>query len=75
MSSHDYTSCQDSACGLCAAYGDGYSVDKAKGLFAAAIAACHMSTTPECRCSPCVGLRYAIEQARLGYRFIRPLDG
>ena len=31
-------------------YGDGYAAGKAKGLFEAAIAACHMSTTPECRC-------------------------
>ena len=60
MSSHDYAGCQDSACDLCDAYGAGYAAVKAKGLFEAAIATFHMSATPECRCSPCVGLRYAI---------------
>ena len=47
-------------------YGDGYAAGKAKGLFEAAIAACHMSTTPECRCAPCVGLRYAIHSMSQG---------
>ena len=31
-------------------YDDGYSAGQAKALFEAAIATCHMSTTPECRC-------------------------
>ena len=60
MSNHDYTGCQDSACGLCAAYGTGYAAGKDKGVFECALATIHMSTTPECRCSSCVGLRYAI---------------
>ena len=41
-------------------YGTGYADGKAKGLFECAIAVGHMSVTPECRCSPCVGLRYAL---------------
>ena len=57
---HNYTGCQDSACDLCAAHGEGYSAGKAKALFECAIATGHMSATPECRCSPCVGLRYAM---------------
>ena len=40
-------------------YGTGYAAGKAKGLFECAIAVGHMSVTPECRCSPCVGLRHA----------------
>ena len=31
-----------------------------KGLFECAIAVGHMSVTPECRCSPCTALRYAM---------------
>ena len=64
--SHDYAECQDQACNLYAAHDEGYSEGKAKGLFEAAIAACHMSTTPECRCAPCVGLRYAIHSMSEG---------
>ena len=60
MSNHDYSGCQDSACDLCAAHGEGYSMGKAKALFECAIATCHISATPECRCSPCTALRYAI---------------
>ena len=30
---HNSTGCQDQACDLCDAYGDGYSMGKAKGLF------------------------------------------
>ena len=60
MSSHDYAECQDQACDLCDANDEGYSDGKAQALFEAAIATCHISTTPECRCSPCVGLRYAL---------------
>ena len=60
MSSHDYTGCQDPACDSCSAHGEGYAAGKAKGLFECAIAVGHMSVTPECRCSPCVGLRYAM---------------
>ena len=56
MSSHDYTGCQEEACDLCAAHGAG----GAKAFFECAIAVGHMSVTPECRCSPCVGLRYAM---------------
>ena len=56
MSNHDYAECQDQACDLCAAYGDGY----ATSLFECAVAVSHFSVTPECRCSPCVSLRYAI---------------
>ena len=41
-------------------YGTGYADGRSKGLFEAAIAVGHMSVTPECRCSPCVGLRYAM---------------
>ena len=41
-------------------YGTGYADGKAKGLFECAIAVGHMSVTPECRCSPCTALRYAI---------------
>ena len=66
MSDHDYANCQDSACELCDAHGDGYSEGKDKALFEAAIATCHMTTTPECRCSPCVGLRYAIHSMSEG---------
>ena len=66
MSSHDYTGCQDPACDLCDAHGEGYSAGKAKALFECAIAACHMSTTPECRCSPCTALRYAIHSMSQG---------
>ena len=58
--SHDYAGCQDSACDLCAAHGEGYSAGKAKALFECAIATGHMAATPKCRCSPCVGLRYAM---------------
>ena len=58
--SHDYAECQDQACNLYAAHDEGYSEGKAKGLFEAAIAVGHMSVTPECRCGPCVGLRYAM---------------
>ena len=57
---HNYTGCQEEACDLCDAHGEGYSVGKDKGLFECAVATCHMSATPECRCSPCVSLRYAI---------------
>ena len=60
MSNHDYAECQDQACDLCDANDEGYSDGKAQALFEAAIATCHISTTPECRCSSCVGLRYAI---------------
>ena len=60
MSSHDYAECQDQACDLCDAHDEGYSDGKAEALFECAIAACHMAATPECRCSPCVGLRYAL---------------
>ena len=56
MSNHDYDGCQDQACDLCAAYAAG----KDWALFESAIAVCHMSTTPECGCSPCTALRYAI---------------
>ena len=62
MSSHDYTGCQDQACDLCTAHGAG----KAKALFECAIAACHMAATPECRCSPCTALRYAIHSMSQG---------
>ena len=41
-------------------YGTGYAAGKAKALFECAIAVGHMSATPECRCSPCVGLRHAM---------------
>ena len=47
-------------------YDDGYSAGKAKALFECAIATCHMSTTPECRCSPCTALRYAIHSLSEG---------
>ena len=57
---HNYAGCQDSACELCDAHGTGYSAGKAKGLFECAVAVSHMNTTPECRCAPCVGLRYAV---------------
>ena len=46
---HDYSGCQEEGCDLCAAHGEGYSAGKAKALFEAAIATCHMSATPECR--------------------------
>ena len=62
MSNHDYTGCQDPACDLCTAHGAG----KAKALFECAIAACHMAATPECRCSPCTALRYAIHSMSQG---------
>ena len=62
MSNHDYTGCQEEACDLCAAHGAG----GAKAFFECAIAACHMIVTPECRCSPCVGLRYAIHSMSQG---------
>ena len=57
---HNYTGCQDSACDLCTAHGEGYSAGKDKALFEAAIAIGHMRATPECRCSPCTALRYAM---------------
>ena len=61
MSDHDYANCQDpAACALCDAHGDGHAAGKDKALFECAIAACHMSATPECECSPCTALRYAI---------------
>ena len=61
MSNHDCTGCQDpEACDLCAAYGDGYSVGSAQGLFEAAIAVGHMITAPECRCSSCTALSVAV---------------
>ena len=41
-------------------YGTGYTDGKAKGLFECAIAVGHFSVTPECRCSPCVGLHHAM---------------
>ena len=41
-------------------YDTGYAAGKAKGLFECAIAVGHMSVTPECRCSPCTALRYAM---------------
>ena len=66
MSSHNYAGCQDSACDLCGAYGEGYAAGKAKALFECAIATCHMSATPECRCSPCTALRYAIHSMSQG---------
>ena len=56
---HDYTGCQDPAC-------EGYSAGKARALFECAIATCHMSDTPECRCSPCTALRYAIHSMSQG---------
>ena len=56
---HDYTGCQDPAC-------EGYSAGKAKALFECAIATCHISATPECRCSPCTALRYAIHSMSQG---------
>ena len=56
---HNSTGCQDQACDLCDAYGDGYSMGKAKGLFEAAIAVGHMSAMPGCGCGPCVSLRSA----------------
>ena len=55
---HDYTGCQDQACDLCDAHDDGYADGKSKGLFECAIATCHMSATPECRCSSCTALRF-----------------
>ena len=58
--SHNYSGCQDSACDLCDAHGEGYSAGKDKALFECAIAVGHFAVTPECRCSPCVGLRYAM---------------
>ena len=60
MSSHDYVGCKDDACVLCKSWGHGYSIAYATSLFECAIAVCHMSATPECRCSPCVALKYAI---------------
>ena len=66
MSSHDYAECQDQACDLCDAHDEGYSDGKAEALFECAIAACHMAATPECRCSPCTALRYAIHSMSQG---------
>ena len=60
MSNHDYANCQDQACALCNAWGYGYGDGYATSLFECAIAACHMSTTPECGCAPCTALRYQI---------------
>ena len=56
MSNHNYADCQDQACALCDAYAQG----KDRALFECAVAACHIRTTPECECSPCTALRYAI---------------
>ena len=66
MSSHNYAGCQDSACDLCAAHGDGYSAGKAKALFECALATIHMRTRPECRCSPCTALKSVLPRNRNG---------
>ena len=48
-------------------YGAGYAAGKEKALFEAAIAACHIRTTPDCGCSPCTTLRH-----RIGLGQLRP---
>ena len=57
MSNHDYDGCQDQACDLCAAYGDGYSAGKDKALFECALAVIHWQSEPDCACSACTALR------------------
>ena len=59
---HNYSGCEDQACDLCDAHGEGYSAGKAKRLFECALATIHMRTEPDCRCSACTALMTTVQR-------------
>ena len=58
---HNYAACQDPACALCDAYGDGYSAGKEKAYFE--VRNWHPKQhAPSCGCNPCMAARSVLSK-------------